>query len=601
MNTLLGLLYKPNPGSEIDWQPFVKQHLQHTFHVLAESHRNSFFPLVQYTFGLLHDLQFTCLTSHDRSCGIHLFMTSQQKKNREEMEERYQQWTEKEKQYLRDAGYGLENLSQDQKNALQAARKVFFQLVHEEQKSLKESDPFLPFSSVWNAKGEKNADFALRWSTHQMKKFKNSQMKGKNKAFIDKVDLFFKAHLGEKKRYEALTQEQQLLADAAKESALKALLQTLYSDPETLLHDHTHIYDTALSYDRSETRFFWENLEKLKIDAQASLMLQERWTKCVQRENELLQPVYFMGDFQKLVKDIRSIIFKIIDEEQQELSRDFPSLPFVSIYDQDGNLNLDFWIDHLDAKAKRNGERLPDKVHLKDCCDYDIMRILHSPVEEANTVGPTGKRNGLITPDFCHEILETMKEFYDLQKKKLGLRATTDDLEQLQAVFQDSKLSREEQILCFQNEFCDVLSTLHYLQGDSAIVLQRLNISFVQSISRFSSLTHDHAMDFFSNMEKECQTILKEVETATRLSRPQNKLAEHTDLIITKIRNYSDLLDMMGDQMERLGTILNYFSKTRPMDSSTKFKSSSEVCLRIQKIYKDIASIMKKELQIIDA
>ncbi len=584
-------------ASETYWLPFVENHLPHTFRLIKDSNKSRFYRMIENTFALLHDLQFHCLTFKYRALGVSKFIASKKEEKMSEMKERFDQLIERENRYLAEEGYEFSTLSPEQTSIAQTTRLVIFRLIHEEQQALKEQDAFLPFLSIWNAQGEKNSQYKAQMLANQMKKFREikKETMGKTNEFIDRVESLFKEHLAEKKwSYQDLKKPEQLLADAAKESAFQALLKALYTEPNALFEDHSHLYSTTISYEKGSNIQYWEQLEELKQKTIASNLTREKWQKYSYRENELFEELYgykrqnLSPEMQELALTVRTITFKIIYEEQEEIGDPFPSLPFASIYDKDGGMNSDYWIDLLDAKTKRMGEKPPgEKIYLKECCDYDIMRILHAPPEEEGTISTTGlRKNGALTPLFCDEVLQNLLKLSDHVKSKLDLNSNATDSEHLQAIFQSNKLSREEQILCFQNEFCDVLSTMYYLQGDSASLFKLMKIHFKKISPRLLFLAEDPTNkegtkhDLFSeisSMEEECETIQKWMEESIRLPKIQTSPTKRKqgkdemnlliDLVTSKMLGYTGVLKMMAEQIGRLGNILNYFSMSL-IDSS---------------------------------
>lgn len=178
-------------------------------------------------------------------------------------------------------------------------------------------------------------------------------------------------------------------------------------------------------------------------------------------------------------------------KKRADFTDDFP---FISICNKKGELNEDYWIDKLNAKAKKNDERpLEDNCDLKAHTDYDIIRINTAPaqaMDDGKTDRTNLRKNGSVTPAFCKAVLQHVKMFSeDLYQKfeSANPNNTPADTQEdrmlsiAQAIMSSSNIRTEEKVIFLQHHYFDTLALTNNARGDTKRLLDKINIQVFTS------------------------------------------------------------------------------------------------------------------------
>ncbi len=470
---------------------FVRTHLP-TLHQLVRTGQNGhFFKLIEKTFHLLNDLQFCCLPLNLRGLCVSHYVAAQTNEKHEEMAKLYDTWLDKESEAIEQEFGFIDDLPEEQVALISFVRQSIFTTLYEEQDKLKAQDPYHPFLSVCDANGEKNTEYykyieKREKATAELKKPLNQKKIRRFEGFqaqnltnngvqtaklsTNEAELIDKTVAAVTQTFLNLSLEEPTKMD--KDYFLFDLIQSKVA----LLQDEKAL--TNLEYSRRQTE------EYIAKD-----IANDIWKAYSNKENKTFEQVYGFSlermdpKLRSFRMTLRKIFYKLIYNEQPG-----EGFPFVSICNRNGVLNESYWIDMLNAQARRNNEKpSEDYCDLEKLPDCEIIRINSAPAqakEDGITDSTNLRQTGAITPKFCRDVLASMKQFSTETKEYFTQSDTiTGQNDPLKTIFLSTSLSLYEKIRLLQDEFSDTLAFTNYARGYSKGLLEKLNITYNPSAS----------------------------------------------------------------------------------------------------------------------
>lgn len=472
-----------SPRTEDALIQFARVKMPGTLHLVQRGQDSPYFKLIEKTFQLLNDLQFHCLPLKYRSLGIKHYIATETDKRRDEMEAIYNDWIDKEQAYIEQRVGSLEELTAEQQELIPRIRQSIFTALYHEQDARKKQDPFQPFFSICNAEGQKNASYHA--SLMQAKT--RQQTEKTHQERIKKITGLIDDHLAKKGIHIAKLQpDEKRLVQAAKIATVEARLKASY-DETTGCPSDTIAFEfemlKALSRGSPFATAFssWEEVHAELEASQAKQLADKKWAEYSKKEESVFEELHgfaynTLSEKEKaFYNGVRAAIYRVIYEEQAA------DLPFHSIYNKEGDLNEDYWIDKLDALAKKNRETpLEDHYALKHYTDYDVLRTNTAPPKtkaDGITDDSRLRTTGAITPDFCAAVLTNIKQYARTIKQRVTPQTCVEPHpEANHTIFNAQSVTTEEKILFLLDEYCEALGHTHYIRGHTQMLLTKMNI-----------------------------------------------------------------------------------------------------------------------------
>lgn len=463
-----------SPRCEDPLTNFAKSKMPGTLHLVQRGQESLYFKLIEKTFQLLNDLQFHCLPLKYRSLGIKHYIAAETEKKRQDMESLYNSWLDKEQLYIEELVGPLDDLTAEQEELIPRIRQSIFTALYIEQDERKKQDPFQPFVSICGISGQKNASYHA--SMMQAKMQQQSEKSFQDK--IRKTGCYFEEFFQKKTINPAkLSAGEKQAALAAKIAITEARLKASYDEPQNCPSgDITFQFQLLATMLRGSSFAAnlsnWEEIHAQYEAAEVKLSADKKWSDYSKREEAVFEELHgfaistFSAKEKTFYSCVRTAIYRVIYEEQAS------GLPFHSICDKAGELNEEYWIDRLDALAKKNKETpLEDPHPLKHYTDYDVLRTNTAPPKtkaDGITDDSRLRTQGAVTPDFCASVLASIKQCAkQISQKAAGTQ---------QALFNSTAITTEEKIIFLLNEYCETLAHTHYIRGLTQTMLTKMNI-----------------------------------------------------------------------------------------------------------------------------
>ncbi len=464
---------------------YARAKLPQTFQLIRRGQESNLFKVIEKTFEVLNDLQFQCLPHKYRALGTQHYIASQTRAKAEQMDQLYDEWLEKEQEYIElRLGYSFDELTDKELDLIPLIRQTIFSVLYQEQEELKAQDPFHAFLSIASIDGSKNSGYYP--SLMQVNQRDQNRSSAQQRA--EKTNRLYEENLKERGYdFAKMSQRDKELVRASQAAFLEARLSVICDESQEMFYENISLQFEVLaagvkSSSLSSTMTSWEEKRCQQDVVRAKDEADKKWALYAKREAVAFEQLYGyklknLSDDQRMFCNVvRSSIYQLIYEEQSE------DLPFVSICNERGELNEEYWIDRLNAQARKNRETpIEEPWHFKDFRDYDVVRINTAPpkakadgITDANRMRITGA----VTPDFCRNVLESIRMYaQDVQKKVVSARTSAEV--NYNEVFGAEALTLDEKIIYLQNEFCEALAQTHYLRGHTQGVLNKLNIKVV--------------------------------------------------------------------------------------------------------------------------
>ncbi len=542
----------------------MQSQLPHTFQLIKDGQESLLCKIVEDTFHLLGSLQHHCLPLDTRNMATQHYIAMQKHEQAASTLERYTKWKSKEASYLKKAleKVGLESVLEEDAEFISDVRLSVFALIYEEQHEAKQEHPFSSFLSIFDANGQRNYCYAQKLaktprniinSTQAKKRLELSQERRK------KLDECFKMRLdvnGVKydKKFDDLVRDV-TIADR------QAIFMRAYEEGIALGDADSFLLDIVMS-DLDEANLeYWKSIK-------ASIITDKKWEKYSEREAAIFEEIFEMSkeSFTKeealLYETVRAVYFRLIHEEQVNLA-----LPFVSIFNSKGGMNDDFWIDYQDARAKMRKERpFDDNRHLKEFSDFDVVCINAAPAKMngGSLEDSTGVREtGSVVKEFCKKVLEELKNSADGIKGSSRSSQVGDDVDTL--IFKQGEVSIKNQLIVVQDAFCAALANTHFIRGFSAIVLKKMDISFIPTSPRVLPIQKEEEHPLI----QKCTSLAREIQNIKTLDRPITGAPDEHEEVAMQLQIYGSSMDSMANELKRMGMILQGFASGLRMYSTS--------------------------------
>lgn len=318
-----------------------------------------------------------------------------------------------------------------------------------------------------------------------------------------------------------------------------------------------------------------------------------KWEKYSRSEKELFVKIYessiesLSSMEQNLLAKFKEAVWQVINEEQEENAKDFPSLPYVSIFNSLGELDDCYWINLLDAKAKRNGENpLPEPLPLGQYDDFEVAHIRNAPDSAAGggveDLKGMRQETGGITPKYCDEILNSFLKHSEKVKDEATrlLTSSTSDTDDNfhRVIYSHPQFTKEDRIRYLQNQFCTALCDLHYTRGESKLILKEMNITYIPIESGMLF----EIDEYFQNCEKIIK-LISDLEKKDDKSNPIDK-DDNFQLSFFRFNGYAIAIKQVMEGLRNLGSSLKCFAIGLKLNSPIPLKKrvSSEPGDRVQ-------------------
>lgn len=537
-----------------------------TYLLLKEGKPSPLIKFIENAFAFLKNIQYYSLPLQYRDLCVKQYIKMETARQWEVMEAKFLKCKEKEDTYFEDEGYQFEDLTEDDQKVVQAMRNVIFKEIYAEQKEfeVKESE-ISAFISIWDGQGEQNTLYAAQVIAARkayVSNGKDSPVDSPDKIdkqVLERAEKIFKQCMQKKNvELQELSQPRLLLVNATKASAYQTFLQILCEELASILSVDRFLLFCRLThhFEKGQDVSFWEEIKKIQEEARAQTLAKRKWEYYFQKEKQAFGKEYgydfasLSSSQLKLIAAIKRVVFRVINEEQGEYH---PSLSFVSIYDENGEMNASYWIDLLKAKAKLNKEKSPDEPHFNEYSDYDAICTANGNPQGKGVQDPKRVSGAVIRP-FCQKVLEEMSK---TQKELLKRISGTS----LDALFLTEALSREEQVMCFQNQFCEALTNLYDLMGKCKKLLSSFQIEYLPQGPQLEFFRTEQIEEGFIEFTKLLEAFKSEDDSLKpRLPLPSQESQLPEDFLLA-LPLIPPQIQLYSAELMNLGKILDLFSK----------------------------------------
>lgn len=589
---------RPHPADN-EWANAVSQHCGHMYQLIKEGESSRYVQFLQTVFQLLNNLHFHCLLPSLRTFGVTRYIVTETERQLPEMQALYDAWQVKEAQYLKEYGFDLEKLNGSQTDLRECMRETVFELFFTEQIERAGTRPSEPFISIWDHQGRKNPEYSNFLVNLRRRKSHGKEKRNPlDPKAIEKIEKMYQATMGENGMKKS-TKE----TETGRLSVLEAHYQFLSQDSEAhveealLLLEHI-LYllkngETKLSSQAKAQKISkWEGelAQKTEQDKQkkekrlldkAVKEMTIQWNAFSKREEDIFESLYEEGfkslsvQETDLVNAVKRSVYRVIHEEQAAITKKFGPLPFYSIFNPKGELNTRYWVDELDARARKNGEKPFEEYRSLDkFSDYDVVNARYS-LQSTQLRGQDARgmrlETGGIIPAFCEKIVNHMgvesggmiKTAAERLAKPGGAsqQSITDKSELYEAIFAGEEFTLEEKMKVFVNAFCQALVNVHYMRGETQKFCALMGDHYQNPSPRLLFQTTEGFESFCSDIQQWLQPLVEPTDNSKKLggvtlAGEQGVLDE----IIGKLGSYPTMLKLIGVELGELGLILTHFS-----------------------------------------